>query len=79
MDNQPTKKLDDLPASTDEYWEGAEATYNHPVRIDLCGTHDYLQQGNTAMCTRCPYGTILPGYMRVLNGKIIDLRDFTGN
>lgn len=72
------KTLDPLPPSSDEeFWMGAEMSRFSPVKIDLCAEHDYLQVGAEAKCTRCSYGTYLPGYMRVTNGQIVDLRDLT--
>lgn len=71
-------KLPDLPASNDkEFWEDAEVMHHQPVYQKLCKTHFYTQNGNAASCTQCPFGVILPGYMRVFQGKLIDLRDLS--
>lgn len=79
--NQP--ELPNLPNSDDvEVWDG-EKQYNHPRPIAICETHtrenwmthlDYTFKDGVLECTRCPWGTRLPGYMKWLNGKVIDLR-----
>jgi len=77
------KKIAELPNSKDDFWEGAETSLNTPKRIGLCDSHfkkwhkhngykDNLD--GTISCKFCPWGAILPGYMRVLDGKIVDLR-----
>lgn len=76
-------QLNELPESKDEYWQGAEKHETKPVPITICKTHTsenwrnhegYKQEGNVILCMKCPWGTPLPGYMRVLFGKIVDLR-----
>lgn len=68
-----------LPNSDDEYWEGAKTTRYAPKNIPLCETHDFMSENNGfATCTKCPYGVRLPGYMKVKDGKIIDLRAGNG-
>jgi len=76
-------KLNDLPESKDEYWNGAEKHNDKPVAIPMCKTHTaenwqehigYKQEGNVVLCTKCPWGTPLPGHLRVLFGKIVNLR-----
>jgi len=37
-----------------------------------------VQADGTVTCQLCPWGTLLPGYLRVQSGKIIDLRDAAG-
>lgn len=80
MANEPRNKPDALPGSADDLWEGAEQMRHDPVKVDFCNQneHHFLQNGNAAECSKCPYGTLLPGYMRVLGGKIIDLRNGAG-
>lgn len=74
-----TDKPIDLPSSDHEYWEGAKTTQYAPKQIPLCDTHDYVSDNNGyATCTQCPYGVRLPGYMKVREGKIIDLRNSSG-
>lgn len=77
-------KLPDLPTSDDEYWEGSNTSRHSPRQIKLCSDHGrktwdkhegYINNGDgTISCDRCPFGTKIPGYLRVLNGKIVDLR-----
>lgn len=76
-------KLNELPSSKDEYWNGSEKHTNIPVPIAICKTHavdrwqdhiGYKQEGNVALCTKCPWGTPLAGHLRVLDGRIVNLR-----
>lgn len=77
-------KLQNLPQSNDEYWEDAEKYSGMPVKVGLCGTHDkdnwmrhvgYKDnKDGTASCVKCPWGFTIPGYMRVHEGKVFDLR-----
>lgn len=74
--------LNELPKSDDEFWSDAEVHRNTPVPVDLCAIHfqDWTQgeytneAGGAVKCLKCPWGTRLPGYLRCLDGKIIDLR-----
>lgn len=54
-----------------------------PTPIGICDTHSrknwmnhdaYIQEGSTAVCEHCGWGSKLPGYMRVVDGHIVDLR-----
>jgi hypothetical protein len=80
-----TKKLEPLPKSDDEYFEGAETYLSTPVKIFVCKTHGkrnwkkhmgYEDNGDgTASCTKCGWGFVMPGYLRILDGKVFDLRE----
>jgi len=82
-----TKKLDDLPKSEDtEYWgEDAEKYISKALPIPICKTHgkknwkDHVgyedNRDGTASCKFCGWGFRIPGYMRVHNEKVFDLRD----
>ena len=75
-----SNKLNPLPPSSDtEFWQEAEVLHSAPVKIPICVEHEYVQKGSAASCTHCPYGTLLPGYMRVHEGKIVDLRALTSS
>jgi hypothetical protein len=81
-----SKKLDDLPKIDDkEYWgEEAETYISHSQPISICKTHGknnwtmhvgYIDnRDGTASCKFCGWGFRIPGYMRILNGKVFDLR-----
>jgi len=79
-----TKKIPELPKSEDDYWDGAEKQLNKPKKIDICETHvknkwlkhdGYIDNHDGTMsCSYCPWGGVLPGYLRVYKGKIVDLR-----
>ena len=46
-----------------------------PVALCEPKGHEYVSHvDGTVTCAKCPWGTRLPGYMRVLDGKIVDLR-----
>lgn len=78
------KQITDLPPSKDEFWEGSEVIENINKPIDLCSTHTkdnwyahvgYIDNHDSSVsCKFCPWGTRIPGYMRLVNGKILDLR-----
>lgn len=79
------KDLPPLPESKDNFWDGEKETVNlsRADRITVCEAHKknwvehigYVDnKDGTVSCTKCPWGTRLPGYMRVLDEKIIDLR-----
>jgi len=79
-----TKKIPELPKNDDDYWDGAETSLNTPKNIGICNTHfkkwhkhdGYIDNyDGTVSCKFCPWGAVLPGYMRVLDEKIIDLRE----
>ena len=77
-------RIPDLPGSDDEYWEDANKSHYQPKQVKMCSDHGkkvwdkhdgYINNGDgTISCTDCPWGTKIPGYYRVLDGKIIDLR-----
>lgn len=80
--NEPTnqQKLNDLPASSDrEFWGDAEMSRSsNTLMARSCRSHDLINAGPGLIeCTRCPYGSRLPGYMRLLDGEIVDLRETT--
>jgi hypothetical protein len=82
------KKLPDLPPSDDEYWEGAEKQKHPAVRLPICETHTkdnwtthqgYIDnRDGTFSCRFCGWGGRLPGYLRIWEGKIVDLRSVEG-
>lgn len=78
------KKLEALPKTDDEYWDGAETMRHSPVKVIICATHDrhnwinhrgYVQDdAGKIRCEWCPWGTRLPWFYRLHEGKIVDLR-----
>lgn len=77
------KKIDDLPRSDDEYWEGAEKQMSSPKRVPLCQSHfknweehnGYLDNHDGTMsCKYCPWGARIPGYMRIHDERVVDFR-----
>ena len=81
--NEKKQKIQNLPRSDDEYWEG-EKYSGLPVKIPICRTHGkknwmkhdgYIDnKDGTASCKYCGWGFRIPGYMRILDGKVFDLR-----
>jgi len=80
--------LPNLPESTnEEFWGDAEkhTSVNRP--IEICETHTkdnwsqhngYIDNHNgTITCKFCPWGTFLPGYMKVIEGRVKDFRLIT--
>jgi hypothetical protein len=78
-------KPNPLPETNNEYWEG-EKYVNTPTRIEICTTHTkdtWLDTKNqyvdnhdgTISCKFCSWGSRLPGYLRFIDNKIVDLRD----
>ena len=75
------KKLNDLPK--DEF-EGETYTSN-PIVSHVCPTHTretwkthvgYIDnKDGTASCETCHWGFRIPGYMRVWNRRVVDLRE----
>lgn len=72
-----------LPSSEDEFWDGEKITCS-PNKINICPTHTRETWMNhkgykdnhdgSVSCMFCMWGTKLPGYMRMVNGVIYDLR-----
>lgn len=84
MTNQPANKqrLDPLPPSDDEFWDG-EVKVNRPQEVALCSNHRrgslegtgfVDNRDGTVSCRYCPWGAKLSGYVRVHQGRLIDLR-----
>ena len=84
MNVRSNKNLNDLPASDNEFWEGQK--YSHKaVSVKICETHGknwmthtgYIDNHGTITCKWCPWGTTIAGYLKVKDGRIIDLRTLT--
>lgn len=76
------KNVQSLPESKDEYWEGEKVPMMRQA-ITLCDTHgknwkDHMgyrdNHDGTASCLYCPWGFLIPGYIRIYEGKAYDLR-----
>jgi hypothetical protein len=76
------KKLNDLPKNDDDYWEG-EKYVGNPTKIPICDTHgknwkEHIgykdNHDGTASCKYCGWGFIVPGYLRIHEEKVYDLR-----
>jgi hypothetical protein len=77
------KNLTPLPKNDEDFWDGAEKYVSTPISMPICKTHGknwmshdrYIDNGDgTASCLDCSWGFRIPGYLRVLDGKIVDLR-----
>ena len=74
------KKLADLPKSEDE----GEHYTSPNIVSHVCSTHtketwkDHVgyidNKDGTASCEKCHWGFRIPGYMRIVEGKVLDLR-----
>lgn len=79
-----SESVPNLPPTSDDYWEGAKTFKTLPVSINICSTHDkknwiehvgYINNHDgTIRCKYCPWGSKLPGYYRVIDERIVDLR-----
>lgn len=81
--------LKELPKSDDiEIWGDGEKIVATPKPISLCSNHtknnwmlgtSYVDNNDgTISCTLCGWGFLRPGYIKVKDGKIVDLRFLTG-
>lgn len=76
--------MKDLPSSQDEMWSGEKIVADMKP-IELCATHTkenwFKHQGYTLnadgsiTCKECAWGTRMPGYYRLVDGKVVDLRN----
>lgn len=78
--------LPSLPPSDDkEFWgEDAELHKNIRVEISICETHTkdrfmehkgYIDnKDGSVKCKFCSWGSFIPGYLKVLGDRLIDLR-----
>jgi hypothetical protein len=76
------KKINDLPKSDEDFWDG-DKIVSHPIKMMICDTHgknwiDHVgyvdNHDGTISCRKCGWGCFLPGYMKVHNEKVFDLR-----
>lgn len=76
-------ELPNLPATNDESWEGAEKYTSPNKRMPICNTHGMNWKDHkgykdnhdgTASCQHCGWGFQIPGYIRIYDGKVFDLR-----
>lgn len=85
MDTRNVNNLEELPASSNEYWEGAKTTRTKPVKLPICEVHtkekwrtytNYVYEKDTGsiVCPKCGWGTRLPGYYKYHDGRVYDLR-----
>lgn len=86
MSEKNSKKLSDLPESTDlEFW-GEGQRFSHRAKpVKIC----YYHKGNewmkyqgytdnhdgTVSCQWCSWGSRIPGYLKVISGRVMDLRN----
>ncbi len=81
--------LPNLPESKDEeFWGDAEKHQNIRIPIDVCQTHSkerfmehvgYRDNHDGSVgCKFCGWGSFIPGYYKVLNDRLVDLRELSG-
>ena len=80
-------RLPNLPNSNEDFWEGAEKYVNNPRAIKICSDHTketwmkhkgYIDEGNGFItCQNCSWGAKISGRYRVVDGDIVDLKDFS--
>lgn len=80
-------KIKDLPNSDDEFWNESDKHINKLKQINVCDHNtdnwksfkNYVTVRKGIMCRICGWGTMLPGYYRVSNGRVVDLRGLNRN
>jgi hypothetical protein len=67
------QKLDDLPPSIDEFWEGAEVHTNLEPKNMFDQVH-YFERiaGHQAQCTHCSWGFQLDPGDKIIEGHLLD-------
>jgi hypothetical protein len=76
-------ELPNLPPTNDDFWEG-EKYASKNIKLSICETHtkknwmDHIgyrdNHDGTASCIYCGWGFNIPGYLRVFDDKVFDLR-----
>ena len=88
MNDRSKKNLSDLPPTNDkEFWEEAQTFTSTSTPVKICHYHKgkdwikgqgYIDNHNgTIICKWCSWGTTAAGYLKVHDGRIIDLRSIT--
>lgn len=79
------RRLNNLPPSEHYIWENAEVMSYKPRDIPICdhskknwmnGSYVDNHDG-TITCQSCPWGARLSGRYRILDGKVVDLKDYS--
>lgn len=66
-------KLNDLPISTDKFWEGAEIHMGLVVKDDPNETHFFIRtSGRQAQCKQCDWGFELDPGDKIKDGHLYD-------
>lgn len=80
MDKQD--KIKPLPDSGHEFWDGEVHVAEKKIKFPICKSHKnymkhdgYRDNGDgTASCLICNWGFRMPGWIRIMDNKVIDLR-----
>lgn len=83
-----SNQLPPLPDSQNEFWDGEKHLSKQGLKLfTVCPTHTkdnwtthdgYIDNKDGSIsCKYCGWGSQIPGYMRVLNGKVVDLRSLS--
>lgn len=74
--------METLPKSDTDFWEGEKYT-STGKKVGVCDVHtkdnwmngEYFDnKDGTITCVNCSWGCMLPGYYRVKDRRIVDLR-----
>lgn len=82
------KNLSELPPSNDlEFWGEGQRFSHKAVPIKICKGHNGKKwmemtgytdnHDGTVTCKWCPWGTTIAGYLKVKEGRIVDLRSIS--
>lgn len=86
MNTDNENRLPSLPATSEKrFWEDSETYQNQPAPLpEICPTHGRLNwmqhiryqvnSDGTISCLDCSWGSSIPGYYRIVDGKVVDLR-----
>ena len=77
------KQINNLPNSSDEFWDGEVNINPSPHWKTICSIHnekewlvgEYIDnRDGTVTCRVCPWGTSLPGYFHIEGNKVRELK-----
>ena len=82
------ENLSELPPSNDlEFWGESQRFSHKAIPIKVCETHTgknwmehigYLDNHDgTITCKWCPWGAVVAGYIKLIEGRVMDLRSIT--
>jgi hypothetical protein len=68
MENENQKKLDELPPSSDKYWEFSDR-YAREMKPNEC-VHNFEYKDSNAQCTKCGFGLFIDDRDEIKEGHL---------